>query len=31
MNKRYQPASIEAEFMRDVATSFAVLALTEGS
>jgi len=31
MNKRYQPASIEAEFMRDVATSFAVLALAEGS
>jgi squalene-hopene/tetraprenyl-beta-curcumene cyclase len=29
MNKSYEPASIEAEFMRDVATSFAVLALAE--
>jgi len=29
MNTRYEPASIEAEFMRDVATSFAVLALAE--
>ncbi len=29
MNKRYEAASIEAGFMRDVATSFAVLALAE--